>query len=584
MKSTCAALLATFFITLNAYAQLEVTITDVTSASCFGSLDGTITANATGGNPPYSYQWNEPFAQTSQIANGLAAGNWCVLVTDNIGDTVSTCATISEPPEIIISGTVNSASCGGGANGSIILVVSGGIPPFVFQWNTGQVGPQPSGLTAGLYEVSVIDANGCTAVENFQVNEGDLVAAISLITNNPCDGPLELQALTTGGSGNYTYSWSTGESTEYISISDTSMVEVTIVDDNNCTAIATAYLPTVTGELETYLSGWLNRGFCRYQYPIIRNNGCNTYNGPVTISIDPDLVWETAIPAPDDTVGNVLTWDNVNLPPGAQFVPQLRTCVPLSVPCPSYDIWMDITVNGQTDQHYPPVLCSYDPNDKQVSPVGIGQEGFITGEEELTYMVRFQNTGTVPATFIHVIDTLDEDLDLYSLRVLATSHDMELSIDGRELDFFFDNINLPDSMSDPAGSQGFLIYTIDMLPALAEGTEIENTANIYFDFNEPVITNTTLNTIDNTVGITDANKENEQVLIYPNPSNGTVNIKRLEENSTVSVFNSLGKLVHQATVTGSSNYSFQMNGAQGVYVLQVASENASKRFKLILTE
>ena len=142
-----------------------------------------------------------------------------------------------------------------------------------------------------------------------------------------------------------------------------------------------------------------------------------------------------------------------------------------------------------------PVLCSYDPNDKQVDPYH--PEGYTNiTDSELTYKVRFQNTGNAPAINLEIIDTLSEYLDVSSVRYLSGSHDEFLSFSRSEeniLTFKFSNIYLPDSLSDPLGSQGHLIYSVHVMDDLPEGTLIENTAHIYFDFNPAIVTNTTNN-------------------------------------------------------------------------------------------
>ncbi len=141
------------------------------------------------------------------------------------------------------------------------------------------------------------------------------------------------------------------------------------------------------------------------------------------------------------------------------------------------------------------VRASYDPNDKAASP-GIGTEGFITPEQQMHYRIRFQNTGTDTAFNVYVIDTLDARLDIHSIEMLSASHDYSLSIDDkRAMRWQFDNILLPDSGTNPTLSNGFIEFMIKPVAGLADQTEIPNFADIYFDFNVPVRTNTVLRTI-----------------------------------------------------------------------------------------
>jgi hypothetical protein len=137
------------------------------------------------------------------------------------------------------------------------------------------------------------------------------------------------------------------------------------------------------------------------------------------------------------------------------------------------------------------VIGSYDPNDITVNRPEIDYNSYdVANGEWLEYLIRFQNTGTAEAIFIHVLDTIAEELDLSSIEILQTSHQMELSVEDREIDFFFDNIYLPDSTSNPEGSQGFVFYRIRTMPDLLLEDVIPNQGAIYFDFNAPIYTNT----------------------------------------------------------------------------------------------
>jgi uncharacterized repeat protein (TIGR01451 family) len=135
--------------------------------------------------------------------------------------------------------------------------------------------------------------------------------------------------------------------------------------------------------------------------------------------------------------------------------------------------------------------CSCDPNDMMVWPRGCGPEGNIDFGERLTYRMRFENTGTGNAHDIVLRDTLDDDLDPATLRILTSSHTVTgVQLEpGNILVITFDGIELP-----PAG-KGEVFFSIDHDAGLAEGTQITNRAGIYFDTNPPVITNTAISTL-----------------------------------------------------------------------------------------
>ncbi|MBL0315044.1 MAG: T9SS type A sorting domain-containing protein [Flavobacteriales bacterium] len=139
--------------------------------------------------------------------------------------------------------------------------------------------------------------------------------------------------------------------------------------------------------------------------------------------------------------------------------------------------------------------CYYDPNMKEVSPAGSGQAGLMFNGTDLTYTIHFQNTGSAPAQTVVVEDQLSEYLDPSTMQILSWSHPVVSTVENGLIRFEFEEIMLPDSLSDPAGSQGYVTYKISPYADLPVGTAIDNTANIYFDLNEAVVTNTTLNTI-----------------------------------------------------------------------------------------
>lgn len=148
--------------------------------------------------------------------------------------------------------------------------------------------------------------------------------------------------------------------------------------------------------------------------------------------------------------------------------------------------------NPFTDIDCREVTSSLDPNDKQGFPVGYSDAHLIEPETELTYLIRFQNTGTDTAFYVEVRDTLSPWLDPATLRIGAASHPFEWNLRGESaLSFRFENILLPDSNTNEAASQGFIQFRVQPKKDAPLGTLIENTGSIYFDFNTPVVTNTT---------------------------------------------------------------------------------------------
>jgi uncharacterized repeat protein (TIGR01451 family) len=206
-----------------------------------------------------------------------------------------------------------------------------------------------------------------------------------------------------------------------------------------------------------------------------------------------------------------------NIPMGTNLVfrDSAVHTLPMSGWVNDYSPWNNVNLRTTT------VVSSYDPNFMQVNPKGDGPMGYITrADSTLEYMVHFQNLGTYKAQNVVVIDTLDPKLDWSSLRPTYSSHKAKVSIDEHGvLKYTFKDIQLPAKMHDDAGSNGMFTFTIKLKPNLAYGTQIWNQAGIYFDYNEPVITNAVVNTLKQPTDIDDRkNKEQLAFAIYPNPT------------------------------------------------------------------
>jgi uncharacterized repeat protein (TIGR01451 family) len=216
------------------------------------------------------------------------------------------------------------------------------------------------------------------------------------------------------------------------------------------------------------------------------------------------------------------------------------------------------------------VINSYDPNMKEVYPVNV-----LPGYTDwLTYTIHFQNTGNAPAFNIKLRDTLDTHLDLNTFEVIGSSHAANTTLYGNILAVRFNNIMLPDSTTDHDGSMGYFQYRLKPLPNLPQGTQISNTAYIYFDYNSPVVTNTTQNNFDFVTGINDVTDKSSFVL-YPNPSEGLYHFIDVSSLKTVDVYNILGeKILSQTNQKQIDLRSF----SKGIYFAKI---NGQKVIKLV---
>ncbi len=145
--------------------------------------------------------------------------------------------------------------------------------------------------------------------------------------------------------------------------------------------------------------------------------------------------------------------------------------------------------------HCSVVRNSLDPNEKLVTPIGIGPDHITEPDERFTYRINFQNTGNDTAHFVKIVDQLNNSFDLSTIQLLSSSHPYNFSLIDHELIWQFDPILVPDSNTDEANSHGFVEFSIELVSSVSQGQQVTNSAQVFFDNNSPVVTNITRNLI-----------------------------------------------------------------------------------------
>ena len=215
--------------------------------SCSGVDDGAVSVVAEGGMPPYEYLWNT--GDTSPDLTGLPAGSYEVTVTDAAGCTATGSVEVTAPDVIDLQLSSTPVSCPGGSDGAVSVMASGGMSPYGYLWDTGDTSPDVTGLPAGLYSVTVTDANGCTAVGEATVDEPDPLGVFDIALDAPCEGDSTgiIEIGVTGGTPPYAVLWSTGDTTLSLTGIPAGSYSVAITDANGCTAEETFDLPAAEG-------------------------------------------------------------------------------------------------------------------------------------------------------------------------------------------------------------------------------------------------------------------------------------------------------------------------------------------------
>ncbi len=265
--------------------------------------------------------------------------------------------------------------------------------------------------------------------------------------------------------------------------------------------------------------------------------------------------------------------------------------------------------SSQISQECLSIVDSYDPNDKLASPKGWGTENCIQRGEKLRYKIRFQNTGTDTAYRVVISDTLDQSLDLDELKVLEGSHPFSWKLEGKAglavLKFTFEQINLPDSATDRLASQGFVHFEIQPKRDQPLGSQIRNSAAIYFDFNSPIITNQSIHTLcelpdpdsrfADRVGFGFLGQSETRLTCFPNPIGNQITIRLIRqglgfEPVELWLWDMTGRLLDQIAIGEFLDSEIQKQYdtsalLSGIYLLELRVGGSGKGyFKLVKSE
>jgi len=324
---------------------------------------------------------------------------------------------------------------------------------------------------------------------------------------------------------------------------------------------------------------------------VINNFGNTTANGTITLEFnDTQLDFTQSWPAMSQS-GNTLTASYTNLQPYGYQVIYLEFLVAQPGIVDLGDVitfTSNINLNAGTDNYMynntyvldQVSVNSFDPNDINV------REGVEITEAQadgyLHYIIRFQNTGNANAQFINVLTTLDDNLDWETFMPISASHEFQANRNGNNVTFNFDDIQLPGEQVNEQESHGFVIYRIKPKTTVEVGDSMSGQANIYFDFNAPIITNTITTTIVPPAGVNDLSAKG--FVMYPNPASSKITLQMTAEanNASVKIIDVLGKTVGQSTFTGTqSDIDISMLNS-GVYFVTVNADGKMSTQKLVV--
>lgn len=565
-------------------ALLVLDSIEVTPVGCSGNL-GSATIAPTGGTMPYSYLWNDANAQTTATATNLSSGVYEVLITDANACTFTATVEIIQSSDIILSETaVTHPLCFGDTTGAINISPSGGTPPYNLTWDDpqGQTTPEITGLSAGTYNLSVIDAVGCTQTYTTEISQPSALEITAIEVEQPkCfdDHNGEINVAISGGTGSYQFLWNGGvfPDSNWIDELSAGVYDLAVSDANACLTsaeiellnpaplvITTATIdpvscnPQPNGRIDIIAEGgdqnlsyqWSNGALSStienlspgdFELSIRDGNGCElitTYeiNATDTTYIDLGL--------PDTTIcrGEVLAYDFSNS---------------------DYDNFRWAAANGETLSDSPEYTMVEEGN---YILLAIRDDGCtIEDTIEVKYTTEFLDAFFIAPTDIVVGDTI-------------VALEVSLPVPDRvEWIYDRDRVALVDSIDNEYQfhftEEGN--YDLTMRAYLGNcSNEITKTIYVYADSTELPFINPNVPTI-------------VDVKVFPNPSSGkfTLDVRLSTElEMVIDLFDAQSILYDRAYFTGSDAYSkaYDLDLPSGVYYVIVQVAGARRSLTLIV--
>ena len=612
-----------------------------TDADCTNNLGGAMNISVSGGIPPYNYAvygQNGFISSDPASLQNIKAGDYNVYVNSS-NNACSVSETISIPevngfePRLV----VNNIDCLTGFGSAAIINVA--MPASNYTWSHGPSTPALFDLTEGTYKVTVTGAGSCLKYFQFYMYSGDTIqggncnaGASGQLINDlgvpGCSGTagIPFQVIRTQPSG--ALNFTNGAGLFDINLpTGTFDVELPQYDpaDIVCPATGKHTVNAISGintfGLDFHFLNANNTdhrvrqrslrtaqpGFPYSMRLEVCNDGLTAKPGTLDVAYGNFLgglagqqFGQNAgiFTLNSETVGvpnNSAQFSFPAITPGNCALLQFDLSVPTStvvhtdfltnaVVSPSSG---DPTPANNVSTLYNTVMGSFDPNVVLAYPARNGNPkdgGEIIRYEDNTivYQIFFQNTGNAPANLVIVKDSIDSHLNLASIRNITASHNMKVSTEegNNVLVFKFDNINLPDSTSDYAGSIGSIQYEIDLKPGLDLGTEIYKSAAIFFDFNVPVITNRNTLEIVSSTRVRQPRTGNA-LATFPNPADAYLGIY-CDEPGTLKLFSAIGALISTQQIERGLQQISTAQLPSGIYLVSLESGGWVKSGKVVV--
>jgi len=553
----------------NLSGTLAFSNTIITNENC-GDGTGSINVSVTGGVSPISYSWSN--GATTQDLSGLHAGNYTLTATGANGCSATRVFTvINQTGSFQYNGQVVSPEVCGNAMGSISISYTGGTLPISFLWNNGLTSQNLSNLISGSYSVQITDANGCLiSSQNINVTNtsGNLLVTAPVIVNEVCNnlsGSIEIT--TTGGSGNYTYLWNNGATTEDLTGLSAGTYTCMVRDDNNCAYPVSATIINSSGTLAVTISNVTNA--------VCGNLG--SINITTTGALPISYLWSNNSSTEDisnltsgsysctisDALGCVISYSTSILFANS---PELSIVTTTNDYCSQNSGLIDIDVaNGTPAYTY---LWSNGATTQDIN-------GLTSGFYSCLIRDSFGCEDTISTTLTNV--TPFNSTGIVTDESCAACNDGSINVttinnSSEQLQYYWDptGISTEDISGLSSGTYTLYVYS--------------NTCFTTYIF--------TVN-VANTIGVVSNENLNNDMVVYPNPSGGDFNLILSKEinrkNITIQVLNLLGEVVKEFAEfeNNDTNKHIELNlkeFSSGIYYLKCRSDEKEFIKKIIITK
>ncbi|NOT38170.1 MAG: T9SS type A sorting domain-containing protein [Saprospiraceae bacterium] len=603
--------------------------------------DGSIEAQVSGGLAPYKFNWSTGSNNSSidKISNGW----YNLTITDSKLCQVEKFVVVEELSTLSALPYSKSATCKYVADGECGVNIVGGKAPFQYVWDGANTGLSSlKNILPGYHFVKVTDVDGCNDEKFIYVDSEPkdycycVVKGIVFHDKNEncikdsneegipniqifCDGYGYVYTNDDGEysldlpSGNFRFTERLETYSPLASCQDFETL-VTINTKTDRVKILN-FANKVNPIRDIYIGVWPNEcpvpGFEYTQKMIMKNLGTVNESAILAnyrndgqlndIQFNPTNIFKVS-----GNVNQFLAKD-ISLSKGEEKVLTIKYLVPTDMPINTaldfedecvyespIDNWLnDFTPWNNRHSFRDFVQSSYDPNNMEVLPQGKGLQGFIIHKDSvLEYKVNFQNLGNYHTRKVRVEITLDKNLDWKKLIPLFASSKerIEMSLNGK-LTYYFDDIRLDPASSSEESSKGFLIFSVPLLKGLPVGTKIQNYADIFFDFNAPITTNLTLNTIRSLVASDNPKNDKGTLKVFPNPANEILFVEfehHQDEIGTLELIDLLGRSIENSAiqlVAGKNSFVLHLdNVSSGYYTVKLNSKSGkimTRRFDIV---